>query len=131
MKQRMRQLCAILLVGWLSASLTLPAWGNAGAKELPECCRRSGQHKCAMAEAIASDSSHPVIASLCPYAKLHQPEAVVPTTWLPVRSQIVFAELLSHPAARPQIEAHYRASLLRSRQKRGPPSFPSSELITN
>ncbi len=38
-------------------------------------------------------------------------------------SQIILAELLSHPAVHAQLESKQRISRSRSRQKRGPPSL--------
>jgi hypothetical protein len=40
-------------------------------------------------------------------------------------AQVTAESLASHPAAIEQIEARYRISFNRSRQKRGPPSFLS------
>jgi len=37
-------------------------------------------------------------------------------------SAAVYAGVVSHPALSPQAESNYRVSLVRSHQKRGPPS---------
>jgi len=37
-------------------------------------------------------------------------------------AQLVFAEVIAHPAAHAQTEARYRIAFSRSGQKRGPPS---------
>lgn len=123
----MQRFCALLLVSWVGVSLTLPAWLSQTANQLPECCRRTGRHKCAMQNATpltltSTGVPEQAIASYCPFASMTRAEAVLPTLWLPAPAQISFAELLSHPAVRPQIEARFRTSFLRACQKRGPPS---------
>ena len=58
----------------------------------------------------------------CPYypaslTVFHQPQFDI------APSQIIFAELLSHPAVHAQLESRQRISRTRSRQKRGPPAL--------
>lgn len=123
----MQRLCALVLVSWVSISLTLPGFLSRTADPLPECCRRTGRHKCAM-QIGALQTTDPAgvperaIKSHCPFAKVTRAEAVLPSLWLPAPAQVSFAELLSHPAVRPQTESRFRISFLRAWQKRGPPS---------
>jgi hypothetical protein len=103
-----------------------------GESSLPACCRRNGKHHCMLTRASGEDAAGAgsmLQAPLekCPYypaspAAFHQSQfGIAP-------SQIIFAELLSHPAVHAQLESRQRISRSRSRQKRGPPasSFESS-----
>jgi hypothetical protein len=42
---------------------------------------------------------------------------------VPPSARMVYASVFSHPTAKPQTEARYRASHSRTKQKRGPPSL--------
>src|SRR5579862_3581922 len=94
--------------------------------KLPPCCRRAGEHGCALAASrlasFAESSSGPAVrADLCasfPEARGIPAQRTV--TFL-VTSQAVFAEVVRHPASRPQTEALLRISHSRAGQKRGPP----------
>lgn len=125
----MQRLCALILVSWLNAYLVVPALLSPAATQLPECCRRTGLHKCAMHMAgadmnsFSSGASAPSLAARCPFPQVAHPKAVLPVSWHPAPAQIYFGQLLAHPAAPPQTEARSRCSFLRSRQKRGPPSL--------
>lgn len=127
----MQRLCALLLISCLNASLMLPLWLSEAASQVPECCRRTGRHKCAMqmaasrANVSTTDPSEPDIAARCPFANATHAEAVIPSSWLPAPAQVYFGVLLSHAAAQAQTEARFRCSFLRACQKRGPPAFLS------
>jgi hypothetical protein len=123
----MQRLLALILVGWLNAYLLAPALLSPAALQLPQCCRRTGIHKCAMqgerAGIAAQSPSEALLTATCPFSKVAHPKAVLPISWLPAPTQIFSGQLRAHPAAQPQTEARFRCSLLRSRQKRGPPSL--------
>jgi hypothetical protein len=124
---KVRGLVAILLVGLFSISLISPALFALDAdSNLPACCRRSGNHHCAMMTSRPEASSGPSMqAGRCPYFPVAKAVPANRTVSLPGFFQAVFAELLSHPASRPQTEALCRISYSRTGQKRGPPPFTS------
>jgi hypothetical protein len=98
---------------------------------LPACCRRNGQHHCAMPSmgvdapdpgSSAGSSIHSGL-SRCSYyqgAASAQGESKVAP---PKASLAIFASLVSHPVVQTQNEARYRVSFSRSRHKRGPPAL--------
>jgi hypothetical protein len=116
---------AILLVALLSFLLIAPGSYVSSESRLPICCRSHGLHKCAMgSDASTASNAGPVVRGLCPFANQHQPGvAGASRLTLPSTASAVFAELVSHPATRPQVIAFARVSLLRSCQKRGPPAL--------
>lgn len=122
----MQRLCALVLVSCMHVFLLLPFVPQADASALPQCCRRSGAHKCAMmmgGSSAPDSASKQSIGVRCPFDHGSRAQAAVRGVSLPAPAQAVFTELLAHPAVRPQTEARLRVSYLRSRQKRGPPSF--------
>ncbi len=100
----MRRLLAIALFFLVSFPLISPLFALTGGPQanLPACCRRNGAHHC-MGTMRMPDSADQTI-------KLAPPAAA-----------LLFAEVVGHPAVRPQVQARARVSLDRSRHKRGPP----------
>jgi hypothetical protein len=88
---------------------------------LPACCRRLGEHRCAI---VASQG-----ASFLQERCLHFPSGsaalAASGTAAVTPARGVIAPIVSHPAAYAQTEAHYRVSLSRAWQKRGPPALLS------
>lgn len=122
--QRFVAILVLCLTGFLPA--TSAAAANT-TTQLPACCRTAGRHKCVMHMAHGS-TANPVVYSTCGKCSLWQPvssAAVDPSLFLPTTSQIVFAEIASHPVVHPQTEARRRISFARSGQKRGPPDLLS------
>jgi hypothetical protein len=121
-----RALAATLLV-LFSFSLIGPGVFTASESQLPECCRRLGQHHCVLMGASTQDeSSGPAVKNggdRCPFfpvgwsVSAHQ----YPLFWGATR--VILTSLVSHPVGQTQIQARYRISFSRSSQKRGPPSF--------
>jgi hypothetical protein len=111
-------LCA--LITWL---VVLPLLLPSAESVLPECCRRNGKHHCVMvtAESANAAPAFTTIKAKCPYcpAIAISTQAHAGTISM---SAAIFAGLVQHPAVSPQIEASYRISHDRARQKRGPPS---------
>jgi hypothetical protein len=104
--------------------LLAPVWAPDMAEaSIPACCRRDGKHHCAMSGDMAQQQGHAinVIAEKCPYTPAVAPVFHL-TTFSPASDAVIFAEVVSHPAAHAQAEARYRISFDRSRQKRGPPT---------
>jgi hypothetical protein len=117
----MRCSIAILLALVFGGAPILPAFASSVESTLPACCRKTGKHRC-MLRMGSSDVSFAAIGEKCPYSP-HATAAMHVETFTPTLSQAIFAGIVRHPSVSPQTEAGYRASHLRSKQKRGPPSF--------
>jgi hypothetical protein len=119
--RRSASILLILLFGWM---LSAPLFFTDAEASLPACCRRAGQHHCLMSTGLDSGySSHGAhIGARCPMYP-RTAAAVHPASWGEPPAQSVTAGIYEHPTALPQTEARYRTSWIRSRQKRGPPSF--------
>ncbi len=126
-----RRLVAMLLLAvfglpLVSSSLAL---GQSSEASLPACCRRAGEHHCAMpmAERAASASQAPAWTSplqRCPYCPAsitagHHVDAV----WLRGGSAAHFGfRAVAGPVV--QAQCAHRLARERSRHKRGPPLSP-------
>jgi len=117
---------AILLLALFSHALIAPALVADAASSLPACCRKGGNHHCAMNTPDQPDESGSALQSVrskCPMfpsstsAPGHNSVATVRP------SSLFFAAILSHPTAHAQTDAHYRVSFSRSWHKRGLPSI--------
>ena len=123
----MQRLLAFLLLAvfgfWTAAPLMM---ADPSDLSLPACCRRNGLHHCSMSRRCGAQDQGPAlrnIAAVCPYCPQTGVSCDYTRTVLPAPARTFFAEVLSHPAVRPQSEAQHRISFARSCQKRGPPSF--------
>jgi hypothetical protein len=107
-----------------SLMMILPAFAGSPESNLAACCRKNGKHHCMMRPGIPSVTgpSFAAVGKKCPYFP-HSTVAAHLETFAPALSTAIFAGIVRHPAVSPQTEAGYRASYLRSKQKRGPPSF--------
>ena len=125
----MRRLSAILLLALIGSFLAAPLLAlsrpNPDAS-LPACCRRNGNHQCAMTDqAIRSFNFGTQVRQVhqrCPFFPRAVTAPAAPFHAAPAPSATHYAQNASHPAIHPQTRAAYRASLNRSRQKRGPPA---------
>lgn len=116
-----RRLLAISLLMLFGLPIALPLFGNgAAAATLPICCRRGGKHHCASMD-VSKSSSTSTVSEKCPWP-LNSPAIPVLRSTTPAISASIFAGIVQHPAAFPQVEAHRRVSFDRTRQKRGPPT---------
>jgi hypothetical protein len=120
----MRRSVATLLALVFSWMLVLPAFAVSAESNLPACCRNNGKHHCMkqMQPASGSGASLAAIGEKCPYFP-RSTTAMHVETFAPGIGQAIFAGIVRHPAVSPQTEVGYRASHLRSKQKRGPPSL--------
>lgn len=124
----MRRALAALLMLVFSFPLIAPAFVSASPDEssLPACCRRNGQHHCAMnAISLASGVSkrYVTIAATCPWAPFAHVALMLPHALSSRRAPAVVAPLAGPAAVVCAAEAGYRISFHRSRQKRGPPQL--------
>jgi hypothetical protein len=109
------------VIGFLPIAPALPSL--ASSPILPACCRSQGKHKCAM-----HSGDRPSLYSPCdqrPLLPPSTPTVANPWAFLTKTSQLFLAPIVVWPVTRAQIEALFRISFERSRQKRGPPSFLS------
>ena len=115
-----RRLSAILLLGLFVLSVFAPALIADPESKLPACCRRGGEHHCAITP--LQSAAGPVVQSLCPFF----PDLSTVPTFSKVTgvrpTQLVLGQAVSHPRGSVQARALFRISFSRTRQKRGPPT---------
>ena len=105
----------------ISPVLALTASSDAN---LPACCRRNGAHHCTRVARLP-DPSHGINLSAIPQRCPGYPAVVTAFRHGHLSfhaASLIFAGIVSHPAATPQIQARARVALDISRQKRGPPT---------
>jgi hypothetical protein len=124
----LRKLLSILLLAVFGLPLVSPLFAltatSGGA--LPACCRRGGQHHCAMSPAERGQfaGKRPEFRNpteKCPYSTASM--AVSQHTYIGfLPAEAIFAGLVSHPTVAAQTESKWRIARDRTRSKRGPPS---------
>ena len=93
---------------------------------LPACCRKDGKHKCGMAEMDAAAGPTLRGVTQCPMFPSRTSAAPASSVvGAPVPYQIATIHIDTFLNSAEQVEAQYRVSFSRSRQKRGPPAFSS------
>jgi hypothetical protein len=119
-----RRLLAISLLTLFAFPFALPLFAKAATdSSLPFCCRRDGKHHCAGVNMSPSDgTSMRTVGEKCSYS-IAPPAILVLPSFTPSTGASIFAGIVQHPAAAPQVEAQKRISFDRSRQKRGPPTI--------
>jgi len=112
-----------VLLAFLTVGQWLPFLVPPPEAALPACCRANGSHHCAV-KAMVSPQQSPgarAVSTPCRFypaqAYSTQGHAAAGIT----TSQAYFCQLVSHPAIHAQVDARFRVSFDRSRQKRGPP----------
>ena len=113
----MRRLISIALMLVLGLPLFASAWGQAHGTQLAACCRRGGAHQCME---MATASERPVVRMTCP-AYPRGASTVQTGVWTVAGAGASVVGVVSQPAVVGQVEAGYRISFGRARQKRGPP----------
>jgi hypothetical protein len=106
--------------------------GAMGQSTLPACCRRGGQHHCAMRPEVRALLLHELDGSTrigtkpepCPYRQRSLAASHLQTLNLG-RAPTQAAIALHEPSAAARAECLRRISFDRSRRKRGPPSLLS------
>jgi hypothetical protein len=112
----------VLLVGF-SLPLIAPLFAS-GVPEasLPACCRRSGKHHCMM---TAGPSHDRTVAEKCPFSAFAGLALMLPHAFSRAHRRGAEVAFAGQAAVVRDVEAGYRISHDRTRQKRGPPSFLS------
>lgn len=114
-----RRAPAILLLGIFGFSLIVPVLAADSASKLPACCRRDGQHRCAMTGTRSEAGA--LIQAVCPaYPKTGATPAYSKTAVAGL-CQVVAGPTASESTYRAQTAALAHSSFSRTRQKRGPP----------
>jgi hypothetical protein len=117
----MRRALAILLLCVLGLPLCASALGLGAQTQLPICCRRGGMHHCVEMEAMdAASGGAPAVRMTCPAFPRMAAQAHT-GVWSFDGAGTVSATVVTQTAAMGQVEAGYRISFGRARQKRGPP----------
>jgi len=120
-----RRVPAILLVCVFSFSLIVPVFFADAESNLPVCCRRGGQHHCAMmAGAMEPSASGPAVDARhakCPLFPNGRAALSYSGAWLPAAINRIAAFSVSQVSIATKCDVVYRIPLDRSHQKRGPP----------
>ncbi len=120
----MRRAIAHSLLVTFSLLLIAPLFAPDAEANLPACCRRAGKHHCimgAMQLPGSKDTGLTSISQKCPCLP-ESTGAIHSAKYMPEAGQRYYAEVVFHPGYAPQTSARSRMSLLRSHQRRGPPS---------
>jgi hypothetical protein len=119
-----RRILAVFLLLGFSLPLIAPAFApRIDEASLPACCRRKGEHHCAMAGTMQVNvsSAHRAIGARCPFAPFARVLLMMPHS-LATQAIPAGVTLAVGPAAAVHdAEAGYRISADRTRRKRGPP----------
>ena len=127
MKEIVAQLIASAMLLVLVLNGILPAFLADRGFDLPACCRRDGQHHCAMMDMLEKERgagpSWRSAVRKCPmYPKSTQ--ALFVGHWAALRHTAAAAGLIGkQQVSKAYTEVLYRISHSRTRQKRGPPSL--------
>jgi hypothetical protein len=117
-----RRILAVALLTLFSFSLVEPAvFASDAESRLPACCRRLGNHHCAIVmEEAESSPGASIQPSLCRYF----PDSAVkslPIAGLLKTVRVASLSMLSFQAYRRSSDTPYRVSFRSTCQKRGPP----------
>jgi hypothetical protein len=122
----MRRALAMILLAGFSLTLIAPLCASGpSASSLPACCRRNGQHHCAMAGTPETPAHERTIGSRCPFAPPAGLAVVLPHALAAAQRPIATMHAAGPAAVVRDAEAGYRISHDRARSKRGPPSLLS------
>jgi len=121
----MRRFSATFLLVWLGFLLIGPAVFAASDSQLPECCRRLGKHRCAIAGGADSQSataSLRTITDRCPYFPAGPAVPVYPYHALLNASRMALNSPPAVSVRSAQTFVAARNVLRHAHQKRGPPA---------
>jgi hypothetical protein len=116
----MRRILSMLLLFVFALPLVAPALGQTAQQRLLLCCRKGGAHHCTASATMEDGSPAPTFRAHCsacpkPAVASHAADS------LAVGQVANAASVSISPLRIRQVEAGYRISFHRSRQKRGPP----------
>lgn len=111
---------AMLLL--MTFPLVAPAFGQTAQQHLLLCCRKGGAHHCAASATMENGLPAPMFRQHCPACPTPSAAAQAATSMIHANAQSIGMEIASQFRIR-QVEAGYRISFYRSRQKRGPPAI--------
>jgi hypothetical protein len=124
----MRRVLALLLLVGFSLPLIAPAFAShPDEASLPACCRRNGEHHCAMSGMIQAGAAgrDRTVAPKCPFAPFAAVALMLPHPYATKAASAVSTPHAGPAAMVRDAEAGFRVSFDRTRQKRGPPSLLS------
>jgi hypothetical protein len=118
----MRRVLSMFLLLFVALPLVAPALGQTTQQRLLLCCRKGGAHHCIASATTADGLPAPTFSGHCsaipkPAVTSHATDGITGANL-----HISASSPISSLRVR-QVEAGYRISFLRSRQKRGPPAF--------
>ena len=122
----MRRALAMLLVVVFSYPLIAPAVAaRLDLSALPACCRPNGKHHCMMSMMMTVNvpSRYQAVSETCPYRPFANVTLMLPHAIAARTTPAAAAQAAGPAAAVRDVEAGYRISFHRARQKRGPPSL--------
>lgn len=118
----MRRILSTFLLLFLALPLVAPALGQTAQQRLLLCCRKGGAHHCITSATTEDGLPAPSLRAHCPAT----PSPAISghaSTWIAASGQPSGIASDITPLRIRQVEAGYRISFHRSRQKRGPPAF--------
>ena len=121
-EHKMRRILSCFLLLFLTLPLVAPAVGQTAQQRLLLCCRKGGAHHCLTSATTEDGFPAPTLRGHCPAV----PNPAVSghaSGWIAASDRLSSVASDVTPLRVRQVEAGYRISFLRSRQKRGPPAF--------
>jgi hypothetical protein len=118
----MRRILSTFLLLFLALPLVAPAFGQTAQQRLLLCCRKSGAHHCLTSATTEDGLPAPSLHTHCP-ATPNPAVSGHASSWIAASDQPSSAASADTSLRVRQVEAGYRISFHRSRQKRGPPAF--------
>ena len=119
---KMRRILSIALVMLLTFPLVAPALGQTAQQRLLLCCRKGGAHHCLTSATKEDGSPAPTLRAHCPADPNPAVTAHAADGMIGAGQATLASTEISSLRVR-QVEAGYRISFHRSRQKRGPPAL--------
>ena len=118
----MRRILSIFLLLVLALPLVAPALGQTAQQRLLLCCRKGAAHHCLTSATTEDGLPAPTFRAHCPAT----PSPAVSghaSSWIAATREADSTATDVAAMHVRQVEAGYRISFHRSRQKRGPPAF--------
>ncbi len=118
----MRRILSIALLLVFALPLVAPALGQTAQQRLLLCCRKGGAHHCIASATMEDGQPAPTLREHC-FASPSPGATGHAANWIIGAEATTAAAVEIDPLRVRQVEAGYRISFHRSRQKRGPPAF--------